>query len=187
MLSKQLSIDCQQPCKQLLYNLQQQLQQHQAPFFALRGDPQYGHWALLVIDHRTVWKPGLLVLFDSYPGLYSDTMEHIKKMTQGSVLAPKGCEYFVARTPFQGPGTMDWCGIWMSIIAALYVKELSQHNLLAKGVDVEGWKITNVEVATSEDTTIVGGDGRVHILEMLKTRECNVEDIVFDSLAMKWT
>jgi len=99
---------------------------------------------------------------------------------------PEGCEYVVASTLFQGLGTMD-CGIWMSIIAALYVQELSQHNLLAKDVDVEGRKITNVEVATSEDTTIVGGDGRVHILETLKTRECNLEDVVFDSLAMKWT
>jgi hypothetical protein len=43
-----------------------------------RGHPECGHWALAVVD-RTVWKPGIVVLFDSLPDYCPDKFDTPRK------------------------------------------------------------------------------------------------------------
>ena len=125
-----------------------------------RGHPEYGLWALLVVD-RAVWKSGILVFFDSLPSYYPKLMENLKDMFSGTPLAPKGCRWIRASMPEQGSGTMD-CGVWMSCIAASYVKGLLQRNLIMPALDGKGDRrmFSHVEALSNNDSTYIGGTGR---------------------------
>jgi hypothetical protein len=148
-----------------------------------RGHPECGHWALAVVD-RTVWKQGIVVLFDSMPGCFPDTLEMLKVWLAGSPLTTEGCKWITADMPHQGKGTQD-CGVWMCCMASLYVKHLLDHDLLANsGKGVEEKMISSVSVFTTEDATEVGGDGRKHMMATIKANECKLDDPVFDSLSI---
>jgi hypothetical protein len=57
-----------------------------------RGEPEAGHYALLVVD-RTVDKLGRLVFIDSLPKLFSDTFDKLKEALVGTLLAPEGSKW----------------------------------------------------------------------------------------------
>ena len=153
-----------------------------------RGHPEYGHWALLIVDWM-VWKSGILVFFDSLPSYSPQSMENLKDMFLGTPLAPKGCKWIRASMPEQGCGTMD-CGIWMSCIAASYVKGLLERNLIMPGLDGKGDMslFSHVKALSSnDDSTSVGGTGRDHMLKTIQMGKCNFDDdTFFHLLSIHW-
>jgi hypothetical protein len=50
-----------------------------------RGHPECGNWSLAVVD-RTVWKRGIVVLFDSMPGCSPNALDKLKEWLAGSPL-----------------------------------------------------------------------------------------------------
>jgi hypothetical protein len=145
------------------------------------GHPECGHWALVVVD-RTVWKPGIVVLFDSLPGCCPATFGMLQEELSGSPLTREGCKWIQADMPRQGKATND-CGVWMCCMASLYVKHVLDHDLLTNPGKEEENMISRVSVvSTTEDTTKVGGDGRIHIMKTIRNGVCCLNDPVFASL-----
>jgi hypothetical protein len=56
------------------------------------GEPEAGHWALLVVD-RTVDKLGRLMFIDSLPKKFCDTFDKLKEAPIGTPLAPEGSKW----------------------------------------------------------------------------------------------
>jgi hypothetical protein len=119
-----------------------------------RGHPECGHWALAVVD-RTVWKQGIVVLFDSMPGCFPDTLQMLKEWLAGSPLTVEGCKWITANMPHQGSSTND-CGIWMCCMASLYLRGLLEHDVLANSGKVQEKMISSVSVVSRKDATEVG-------------------------------
>ena len=153
-----------------------------------QGHPECGHWAQLVID-RTVWAPGILVLFDSLPNCFTGTLDLLKQRLGGSPLAPKGCKWLRATMPKQGLGTMD-CGVWMCCMASLYVKGLVDRKvlpMLKEQVRADPPRaFTKVVVKASKDSTDIGGEGRQHMTRTVHNDTLSFDDAVFRHLSINW-
>jgi hypothetical protein len=151
-----------------------------------RGRIDCGHWALLVVDW-TVWKPGIVVLFDSLPDLYPDMFCRLQDRLSNSPLTGEDCKWIQADMPKQGLCSND-CGVWMCCMASLYIKSLVDRDLLSNSKTAEQTEIVEVSVRSSEDdTTQLGGDGREHILKCLGADRCSLDDPFFDRFTMTWT
>jgi len=147
-----------------------------------RGEPECGHWALLVVD-RTVDKLGKLVFIDSLPNMFRNTMSLLQDMLSGTSLAPEGCTWIRASMPKQGLGTMD-CGIFMSCMAGLYVKGLLARGCLSPKSNVADF--TSVNITFKRDATTVGGAGRDHMLAAMRLGFCDLDANVFDLCSIDW-
>jgi hypothetical protein len=146
-----------------------------------RGPTEAGHWALLVVD-RTVDKLGRLVFIDSLPNLYKDTFEQLRECLSGTPLTPDGCKWIRASMPRQGPRTMD-CGVFMSCIAAAYTKGVVSRGCFSAQ---EVSDFTSVSIQFKDDATILGGEGRDHMLASVRLQHCNLDAAIFDRISIQW-
>jgi hypothetical protein len=118
------------------------------------------------------------VLFDSTPGCFPNTLDKLKGWLAGSPLTTEGCKWIAANMPHQGKG-MNACRVWMCYMAALYVKHLLDHELLANSGKVQEKMISSVSVVAKKGATEVRGEGRKHKMEhTIKTNECKLDDVV---------
>jgi Ulp1 family protease len=148
-----------------------------------RGHPECGRLALAVVVDRTVWKQGIVVLFDSMLVCFPNTLEMLEEWLAGSPLTVEGCKWITANMPHQGSNTSD-CGVWMCCMATFYIRGLLEHDLLVNSGKVHEKMISRVSVVSRKDATEVGGDGRKHIMDTIKTSECKLDVPVFDSLVI---
>lgn len=146
-----------------------------------RGPTEAGHWALLVVD-RTADKLGQLVFIDSLPNLYKDTFEQLHECLSGTPLTPEGCKWIRASMPRQGPRTMD-CGVFMSCIAAAYTKGLVSRGCFSAQ---EVSDFTSVAIQFKDDATILGGEGRDHMLASLRLQHCDLDSAFFNRISIQW-
>jgi hypothetical protein len=147
-----------------------------------KGVPECGHWALLVVD-RTVDKSGRLVLIDSLPNMFRDTMSILQNILSGTPLAPKGCKWICASMPKQGMGTMD-CGVFMTCMAGIYVKGLLSRGCLSAGN--KATYFTNVNITFKHDATTVGGAARDHMMSAVRLGFFDLEAQVFNLCSIVW-
>ncbi len=150
-----------------------------------RGHIDCGHWSLLVVD-RTVYKPGIVVFFDSLPDIFPDTMSLLQQKLAGSPLRRMDIKWIQADMPKQGPRTND-CGIWMCLMASVYVKNLLDREVLpGRKQKEETSPYASVVAEASLDETVVGGYGRSCVLEAIKKNKCDLDDRVFRYLTITW-
>ena len=150
-----------------------------------RGSIDCGHWALAVVD-RTHSRDGAIVLFDSMPELYSDTLDHLQQILQGTPLCSEGTRWIRASMPIQGPATLD-CGVWMCVMASLYVKGLLECGLLSSSEAGHDFTSVKVDLAAHTDPTTFGGLARGHMLGTISNGLCDLKCALFRYLSIHWS
>jgi hypothetical protein len=147
-----------------------------------RGDPGCGTWSLAILD-RTVTKKSTVVLFDSMPTRFPDTLDKLKEWLGESPLSENECKWITADMPIQESNSND-CGVWMCCVASLYLKHILKQYLLPTSKN--GWTegISRVTVVSAKNVTEIGRLGRIHMMETITTDDCRLDQVFFDYLQM---
>jgi hypothetical protein len=75
---------------------------------------------------------------------------------------------------------MNDCGVFMSCIAALYIKGLIKEKCLLAKSNASETIFADMRVSTHFDSTDIGWAAHDHMIKMLRTGQCNHEDSFFD-------
>jgi hypothetical protein len=75
---------------------------------------------------------------------------------------------------------MNDCGVFMSCIAALYIKGLIKEKRLPAKSNASETIFADVRVSTHFNSTDIGWAARDHMMKTLRTGQCNHEDSFFD-------
>ena len=113
-------------------------------------------------------------------------MSLLQQKLAGSPLRRMDIKWIQADMPKQGPRTND-CGIWMCLMASVYVKNLLDREVLpGRKQKEETSPYASVVAEASLDETVVGGYGRSCVLEAIKKNKCDLDDRVFRYLTITW-
>jgi hypothetical protein len=161
------------------------------------GSFQFGHWTLTVIDNTHIGQQ-LGVFFDSCGSetggssfqkakqLYSLCPFITKDITwiNGMIAdwsAPKSPTYM--ERVQQGWGTND-CGVFMCVIAALYINSLQTRGNLNR--DKQEKQIVGVELCMKHEPELFGAQGRVHMQRQLKVGDFIWDKFLREQIGILW-
>lgn len=150
------------------------------------GDPQCGHWSLLVIDRTQ--SADVVVYFDSMRSFGVDTFVTLQGKLRGTPFAADRVTWIYANQFQQGRLTND-CGIAMCCTAAAYV-----NGRLAQGcLDVKRPGRTDLicnEVVTTLASSVnafsIGVAGRQHMLSCFNEERFIQNDSLFNNISINW-
>jgi hypothetical protein len=146
-----------------------------------QGNTTGGSWSLAIVDRTSICKQGTVVLFDSMPARFPDTLNHLKEWLGESPLTTEGCNWITADIPIQAINSND-CGVWMCCMASLYIQHLFNKDRLPISGNIQEQRISCVSVVTAKDVSEIGRHGRNHMIDTIKTGNCDLNHTVFHCL-----
>lgn len=146
------------------------------------GSPQSGHFSLLVFDKRC--NRSLVTYFDSIKSMSTKTFHELQMALKGTPMDPTLVHWIEADMVQQGVASND-CGVFMSMVALVYVKTFSTGSKLPQVDVLSGAKVW---LSGSETADTFGIKGRKVMLESLQNGTLSSKSIdwVCGTLTLKF-
>jgi len=133
------------------------------------GNPEGGHWFLIIVDKRTCREGGIITIFDSLPHFTSRfcTLEKLKRVLRCTPLASDNSNFIQAE--MMGQASND-CAIWLCLSGTMFVlKELLQEQ------DEHRVEYCTVRLQSQKSKEYIGLQGRRFFLETLQNGFVNTK------------